>query len=351
MIIIFIDFDYFFAQVEEVMNPDLKGKPVVVCVYSGRDKDSGAVATANYEARALGVKAGIPIKKAKELAPNAVFLPMRKELYKKVSDRIMSYLKSITNKIEIASIDEAYLDVTDKVKDLREAFELGKKIKEDIYNREKITVSVGIARNKVLAKIAAEMVKPNGIKVIYEEEERALLENLPIDDVPGVGKVLSEKLKEIGVEKLGDLRKFKFDRIQQVVGEKKAKYLFDLLESRYFEEVKERKIKHQGRYLTLPKNSRDIEFIKPFLFKAIDEAYNKIDKKLPLELSVVTIMEDLDILSRTITAKHGIVKEKAYELALELLKRILENDRRCVRRVGVRLGKLVSSSTLEDFLK
>ncbi|MBP1357581.1 MAG: DNA polymerase IV [Sulfolobus sp.] len=351
MIVIFVDFDYFFAQVEEVLNPSLKGKPIVVCVYSGRDKDSGAVATANYEARALGVKSGMPIRKAKELAPNAIFLPIQKELYKEVSDRIMNILKSYADKIEISSIDEAYLDVSNRVKDLKEAFTLGKKIKEEIYNREKITVSIGIARNKVLAKIAAEMVKPNGIKVIYEEEESVFLENLPIDEIPGIGKTLSKRLEEAGIKKLGDLHNFSYDDIKKILGNAKAKYLMDLLENRYEDKVKEKRIKHQGRYLTLPKNTRRVEEIKPYLFRAVDEAYSKISGKLPLEITVVAIMEDLDIVSRSKKFYHGIPREKAYEICEDLLNQILKTDRRNLRRIGVRLGKLITSSSLDLFLK
>ncbi|TRM90464.1 DNA polymerase IV, partial [Sulfolobus sp. B1] len=124
MIILFVDFDYFYAQVEEVLNPSIKGKPVVVCVFSGRSETSGAVATANYEARKYGVKAGMPIIKAKEILPNAIYLPMRKELYQQVSNRIMNILRSYSSKIEVASIDEAYLDITDMVKDYEEAYKL-----------------------------------------------------------------------------------------------------------------------------------------------------------------------------------------------------------------------------------
>lgn len=113
MIVLFVDFDYFYAQVEEVLNPSLKGKPVVVCVFSGRFEDSGAVATANYEARKFGIKAGIPIVEAKKILPNAVYLPMRKEVYQQVSNRIMKLLREYSEKIEIASIDEAsFINIT-----------------------------------------------------------------------------------------------------------------------------------------------------------------------------------------------------------------------------------------------
>jgi len=193
-IIVFVDIDYFFAQVEELLNPSLKGKPVVVCVYSGRSEDSGVVATANYEARRLGIKAGMPISIAKQLAPFAVFLPMRKELYSQFSERVIRILSRFTNKIEVTSIDEAYLDVTGLVSGFKEAEELGKKIKESILREVGLSVTIGISFNKIFAKIAAELVKPNGLKVIDYEAARKLVEDLDVDEVPGIGEVLSKRV-------------------------------------------------------------------------------------------------------------------------------------------------------------
>src|SRR3990170_4624213 len=120
-IILHIDMDYFFAQCEERERPEIKGRPVVICVYSGRGGDSGAVSTSNYEARKYGVKAGIPISRAKKLAPDAVFLPVNMELYRSISDDVMEILKEYSEKIEKESIDEAFCDLTEKVKDFGEA--------------------------------------------------------------------------------------------------------------------------------------------------------------------------------------------------------------------------------------
>jgi len=229
MIILFVDFDYFYAQVEEVLNPSLKGKPVVVCVFSGRFEDSGAVATANYEARKFGIKAGISIVEAKKILPNAVYLPMRKEVYQQVSNRIMKLLREYSEKIEIASIDEAYLDISDKVKNYQDAYNLGLEIKNKILEKEKITVTVGISKNKVFAKIAADMAKPNGIKVIDDEEVKRLIVELDIADIPGIGDITAEKLKKLGVNKLVDTLRIEFDELKGIIGEAKAKYLFSLI--------------------------------------------------------------------------------------------------------------------------
>ncbi|AOL17129.1 DNA polymerase IV [Sulfolobus sp. A20] len=349
MIILFVDFDYFYAQVEEVLNPSIKGKPVVVCVFSGRSETSGAVATANYEARKYGVKAGMPIIKAKEILPNAIYLPMRKELYQQVSNRIMNILRSYSSKIEVASIDEAYLDITDMVKDYEEAYKLGLEIKGRILKQEKITVTVGISKNKVFAKIAADMSKPNGIKVINDEEVKRLIKELDIDEYPGIGRVTAERLKALGIRKLIDILNFDFEIIKKQVGEAKATYLFSIARDEYSEPIKEKVIKSVGKMVTLKRNTRDIEEIKPFLYRTVDEAYLRLNGMMPKTLHLVAVMEDLEIITREKTFPYGVSKERAYKESLKLLEKLLEDDDRRIRRIGVRLSKFIKSATLDEF--
>jgi DNA polymerase IV (DinB-like DNA polymerase) len=348
MIVALADLDYFYAQVEEVMNPSLKGKPLAVCVFSGRTKDSGAIATSNYEARKLGIKSGMPIIIAKKIAPNAIFLPMRKDLYKQVSSRVMRILESFSDKIEIASVDEAYLDITNKVKNYFDEIELGKKIKEEVKTKEGLTITVGIAPNKVFAKIMADMSKPDGLGVLKENEVSDFIKSLDIGKVPGIGKVLENKLRDLGINYLGDVLKANFLDIKDKIGKAKASYLLALATNSYEDPVRPRVSKHKGRYVTLSKNTRNIEIILPFLEKAINEAYSKIDG-LPRSIAVVTIMEDLDIISREKSFTYGVDKEKAFQESIILLKKILENDNRQIRRVGVRLGKIYKSSTLDKY--
>ncbi|BDB98832.1 DNA polymerase IV [Saccharolobus caldissimus] len=349
MIVLFVDFDYFYAQVEEVLNPEIRGKPVIVCVFSGRTQDSGAVATANYEARKLGIKAGMPIIKAKEILPNAIYLPMRKELYQQVSNRIMNILREYSDKIEIASIDEAYLDITNKVKDFKEAYNMGLEIKNKIYEKEKITVTIGISKNKVFAKIAAEMAKPNGIKVIDDEEVRRLIRELDISEIPGIGSITASKLKELGINKLIDVLNFNFETLKKSIGEAKANYLVLLARDEYSEPIKERVRRSIGRMVTLKKNSRNIDDIKPFLFKAIDEVYHKLNGKIPRTIYLVAVMEDLDVISRGKTFSHGISKETAYKESLKLLEKLLAEDNRKIRRIGVRFSKFIEAIGLDRF--
>ncbi|BBL46607.1 MULTISPECIES: DNA polymerase IV [Metallosphaera] len=348
MIVLFVDFDYFFAQVEEILNPSLKGKPVVVCVYSGRTKDSGAVATSNYEARKLGIKAGMPIIKAKEIGKDAIFLPMRKEVYQQVSRRVMNIISGYGDKLEIASIDEAYLDITRRVKDFDEAKELARRLKAEVLEKERLRVTVGIGPNKVVAKIIADMNKPDGLGIIYPEEVKDFLHNLDISKVPGVGKITEEILRKAGINRLGDVVN-KSGELVNLVGKSKANYLLSLANNTYHDPVESREITHRGRYVTLPENTRDLNRILPSLKRSIEEAYSKVDG-IPMEIYVVAIMEDLDIMSKGKSFKFGVSQDRALSVAQELLNKILESDKRKLRRVGVRLGKITKSSTLEDFL-
>src|SRR3972149_5199118 len=189
-VVMLVDLDYFFAQCEELRNPALKDKPVVVGVYSGRTADSGAVSTANYIARKFGVKSGIPLFLAKKrlAGAEAVFLPVDHLFYEQISDRVMQALRGYADGFEQVGIDEAYLDVTQKIQGSFEAAtDLAQKMKNDVQNHVGITFSVGVGPNKLVAKIASENQKPDGLTVVKPEEVKRFLSPLPVDRLIGVG--------------------------------------------------------------------------------------------------------------------------------------------------------------------
>ena len=346
--IIFIDFDYFFAQVEEILNPEIREKPVVVCVYSGRTETSGAVATSNYLARKIGIKSGMPLPQAMKIGKDrAVFLPIRKDLYKEWSDHIMDIISEYSDKIEIASIDEAYIDVTDSCKDFNDAVNTAQKIKDEIYNKTGVRVSVGVSVNKAIAKVLGDMAKPNGIKSVGPSEIQDFLKGLEISKIPGVGKVIGQRLNDAGVKYITDVINADRDQLINIIGTAKYNYLYDIANNTYNKPVTPREKKNFGRYMTLPENTRDVNIIIPYVKKAIDSAYEKAPG-LPSELSLVAIMEDISILSRSYTGAR-IDKNRALEIAIGLLNRIINEDQRNIRRVGVRLGKITKNETLDDF--
>ena len=173
-VVFHIDFDYFYAQCEEVRSPELKSKPVCVCVYSDREGDSGAIATAKYTARKYGVKSGIPIifaKKRHEERKDAVFLPVDFYYYSEMSEKAMEIMKNNADIFEYVGRDEAYLDVTKRVEmDFKKASHLAQQIKNSIRDKIKLSCSIGISPNKLISKIASDFQKPDGLTIISPDK-------------------------------------------------------------------------------------------------------------------------------------------------------------------------------------
>jgi DNA polymerase IV (DinB-like DNA polymerase) len=201
-VVFHIDFDYFYAQCEETRSPELKTKPVCVCVFSDRGGDSGAVATANYTARKYGVKSGIPIafaKKRLEERKDAVFLPVDFDFYSETSEKAMEIMKSSADVFEYVGRDEAYLDVTKRVDGNYEtASHLAQQIKNSIRDKIKLSCSIGISPNKLISKIASDFQKPDGLTVVSPDKIEIFLEQLKIRTIP---QMLSEAVDGINAIK------------------------------------------------------------------------------------------------------------------------------------------------------
>lgn len=201
--IIHIDMDAFYASVEQRDDPQLKGKPVIVAWRGNRS----VVCAASYEARQFGVRSAMPAVRAERLCPNAVFLPPDFPRYRAVSHQAREIFQRHTDLIEPLSLDEAYLDVTENKTGLPTATQVAHTIRDQIRTELHLTASAGVAPNKFLAKIASDWKKPDGLFVIQPEEVDSFLLPLPVSHLPGVGKVMEEKLKDLDVQTVGDLRK------------------------------------------------------------------------------------------------------------------------------------------------
>jgi DNA polymerase IV len=208
--IIHIDMDAFYASVEQRDDPQLRGKPVVVAWPGSRS----VVCAASYEARQLGVRSAMPAVRAERLCPNAVFLPPDFPRYRAVSRQAREIFMLHTDLIEPLSLDEAYLDVTENKMGLLTATQVARTIREQIRAELNLTASAGVAPNKFLAKIASEWRKPDGLFVIQPEDVDSFLLPLPVGRLPGVGKVMEEKLKGFDVETVADLRKMEFATLE-----------------------------------------------------------------------------------------------------------------------------------------
>ncbi len=273
--IIHVDLDAFFASVEQIDNPRLKGKPVIV----GGNTRRGVVSAASYEARKFGIHSAQPISKARKLCPQGVFLPVRMKRYKEISDKMFKILSSYTPKIEPLSIDEAFLDVTACEKLFGKPENIAEKIQQRIKKEIGLSCSVGVAPNKFLAKIASDMKKPNGMVVIKEEEKENFLSNLAVGKIWGVGKVTEQKLQKMGIFKVKELRRLSLSKLSKIFG-KMGVRLYNL--SRGIDEspvISERKIKSLSSEITFPDDVSE----KKILEKTLYTLSNNVAKRLKNE--------------------------------------------------------------------
>src|SRR5208282_2339058 len=212
--IVHIDMDAFYASVEQRDDPQLRGKPVVVAWRGSRS----VVCAASYEARRFGVRSAMPAVRAERLCPSAVFLPPDFPRYRAVSSQVREIFKRHTDLIEPLSLDEAYLDVSENKTGLPTATQVARTIREQIRSELSLTASAGVAPNKFLAKIASDWKKPDGLFVIQPEEIDSFLLPLPVDRLPGVGKVTGEKLAKLGAQTVRDLRTLDLPVLGHVFG-------------------------------------------------------------------------------------------------------------------------------------
>lgn len=206
--------DAFFASVEQRDNPELRGKPIAV----GFDGPRGVVSTASYEARPYGVHSAMSMAQAKRRCPQLIVVPTHFEKYKEVSQQIHAVFHEYTDLVEPISLDEAFLDVTDNKKGIELAVDIAKEIKQKILERTSLTASAGVSFNKLLAKIASDMRKPNGIFTVHPERALDFIGSLPVEKLWGVGPKTADRMHEMGVFTGAQLRRISFEHLVQVFG-------------------------------------------------------------------------------------------------------------------------------------
>jgi DNA polymerase IV (DinB-like DNA polymerase) len=360
-IIMHVDFDYFFAQCEELRRPELRTLPVVVCVFSGRTEDSGVVSTANYVARKYGVKSGIPIRFAKsKLAhvSDAVFLPLDSAYYSQVSESAMQIISSYADRFEHVGIDECYIDVSERAGSLEAARNLAKDIKNDITEQILLTCSIGVAPNKMLAKIASDMHKPDGLTVISTETVAASIAGMDVGTIPGIGPKTSDRLQELGVKTIGDLAKFDLFRLIEEFGKKAATYMHNASKGIDDEPVVESGERQQiMRIATLKSDATSSEEMRPNLYELCQSVFQTAtDRRLSFKtVGILLILDNLDNITRSKSLKvHSSSFESVHSTAKSILDETMKEAGPVkVRRLGVRLSDLQSSAgqnTMFDFM-
>ncbi|MDO8574067.1 MAG: DNA polymerase IV [bacterium] len=362
-IIAHLDMDAFFAAIEERDKPRLKGLPIVVGSDPKDGKGRGIVSTANYKAREYGIFSAIPISKAWELSekarkegkPQAVFIGGRGKRYEEVSREIMEIVKRYSNKIEPASIDEAYLDFS-FLNSYEEAVKQAKKLKQEIWIKERLTCSVGIGPNKLIAKIASDIQKPDGLTIIKEEEKEKFLELLPIRKIPGVGPKVESLLGNLKVKTVKDLKEmFKTKSRNLPAGTKK------FLESKWgtslYQKAKgisdspveeEHETKSIGEQETFPKDSLDPNYIieiMRFLVADVIKRFEKSEFKTFKNVTITVRFQGFITKTRSYTLDKPACDLKTLEFeSLKLLYPFFDRrenpQHKKIRLVGVRIEKL-----------
>jgi DNA polymerase IV (DinB-like DNA polymerase) len=360
--VLHVDFDYFFAQCEEIRKPEIKGRPVVVCVFSGRTEDSGVVSTANYVARKYGVKSGIPIKVAKSKlagAPDTLLLPLDAPYYRQVSEQAMAIIKKHADVFEHVGIDECYLDVSTAAGGPEM---VARQIKTEIKSQLQLTCSVGIAPNKMLAKIASDMQKPDGLTIVNEQDAAGFVASLDVDKIPGIGPKTKERLAEMGVATAGQLAAVDLFRLIDEFGKKTGTYIHNAARGVDEEQVVESEGEHKQqimRIVTLKKDAGqsdemygDLEEICKTVHKSAEE------KKLAFKtVGVFLILNNLENVTRSRTLKtHTSSYDLLHSTAKSILGEVMTaaEKKMSVRRLGVRLADFQDSAgqgTLFEFMR
>jgi len=270
--------DAFFISVEERDNPGFRGKPAAVCGSLSRS----VVTSANYQARPFGIRAGMPIQEAKRKCPHLILVEGNHSKYTETSARIFSILKEFTPLVEVASIDEAYLDITDSLLLFKTPFHLSKLIKEKIRRGESLTCSIGVAPNKLLAKLGSRLKKPDGLTIIEKEKVQEILEDLPVSKLHGIGPKLAESLKSINIFTCGQLGRFPVSFLIQrfgVIGERLHEMGLGLDESRVIPFDEEEDAKSISHSVTLEEDTSDTDRLRKVLFQLSERVSRRMRKE------------------------------------------------------------------------
>jgi len=343
-----IDFDYFYAQCEETRSPELKSKPVCVCVFSDRGGESGAIATANYNARKYGVKSGMPItfaKKKLEERKDAVFLPVDFDFYSELSEKSMEIMKQSADVFEYVGRDEAYLDVTKRVGgDFLKASHLAQQIKNQIREKIKLSCSIGISQNKLISKIASDFQKPDGLTIVTPEKIEVFLDQLEIRAIPGIGKKTEERFLEMNFKTLQELKKLDVFTLNKEFGRKSGTYIYNAIRGIDNEPVREKEGRIQySKIMTLKKDSIDFQFLSENIKNLCSEVHTVVKKnnKMFKSVGIHIIQSDLSNKSKSRMLRNPTDNlEELQKNVEQLLKEGLENQKTAIRRLGVKVSEL-----------
>lgn len=357
-----VDMDAFFASVEQLEEPSLRGKPVIV---GGADSVRGVVSSASYEARAFGVHSAMPIAQARKRCPHGIYLPGRHALYGDYSRRVMDVLSEFSPMLEQVSVDEAFMDMTGTERLFGPPEASGRTIKEAIRARTGLPASLGAAENKFLAKLASDIRKPDGLVVIPAGGARAFLDPLPVDRLWGVGRKSVQELHRAGLYTIAQLRTAPLDSLITLLGDGFARHVRALAEGRDDREIvtewEEKSISHE---CTFERDSGDAEFLSATLLDLSERVARRARKDGRAGRTVTFVWRNPDFTrqshARTLSAPTDASPE-IYATALALFREVAGlapgSDRparkapRKFRLIGVRLSNFARESEQQSLFQ
>jgi DNA polymerase IV (DinB-like DNA polymerase) len=354
-IIAHLDMDAFFAAVEERDHPELRGLPLVVGADPAQGKGRGVVSTANYAARKYGIHSALPISTAWRLSekarrrgePGVVFLGVNYRRYGEISRRIMALVRHHSPLVEEAGIDEVYFELS-FAGSFERAAEICRRIKRELLEQERLTASVGLAPNKLLAKIASDFQKPDGLTIVIPEDAEAFLDPLPVRKIPGIGPKTEKRLAQEGIRLVKDLKKFSPEELRQRFG-KWGPELYERLRGRHEAPLREEyEPKSVGEQETFGEDTFDLNFIFSRVWAMGDGVLKRMQAEgfKTFRTVVLTIrFADFDTHSRShtlaaATASPDLLRFHAMKLLMPFLDQRENPKRKLIRLIGVRLEKL-----------
>ena len=345
-----IDMDAFYTSVEQRENPTIKGKPVIVGADPKEGKGRGVVAACSYEARKFGVHSALPISQAYRLCPEGVYLRPNFELYEEASEQVMQILRPYAAKLEQISIDEAFMDLTERVAGFEEAALLATRIKRDIKEETQLTCSIGIAPNKSIAKIASDFTKPDGLTVVPSDKVREFLAPLPVSKISGIGKKSTEALKELGINSIADLASSHPSKLTDAFG-KYGIRLWQVANGVDDEEVIiSCPIKSISSETTFEEDVTDKQKVMDAFNRLIDDVHARTMSQNMLfrTVGIKVRLEDFTTFTRAksharYTNEKGVMQDYMRALFSEF-----EASRKRIRLVGVRVSNLKAADKAQE---
>lgn len=343
--------DAFFAAIEERDNPQFRGLPIVVGADPMGGRGRGVVSTANYEARKFGIHSAMPITWAYRANPKAIFLPVDMKRYIAVSRNIMAILRKYGDKMEQMSVDEAYLETNLKLKaknskpqlktkNWEDAIRIAKTIKQEIWEKERLTCSIGIGPSKMIAKIASGENKPDGLTIVELQDVQEFLDPRPVDDIPGVGPKTASVLNRMGIKTIAQLRQTDKDKLIEKFG-KNGNGMWEMANGRDGRPVEEvRVVKSVGRHVTFAQDTKDSRLITKTIFNLLEEIFEELQERglSGRTLTVIIRYAWFETHTSQESLSASLSLREARKLALKLLLPYFNG--KLIRLVGVRISGL-----------